>query len=74
MNQLEGWINKYCTAKQAKVIRLGLLEDKEEKDIAQSEGITQQAVSKGIKAGIQNIRKGLKRDGLLREFSPYEGG
>jgi DNA-directed RNA polymerase specialized sigma subunit len=40
-------------------------DEKTETEIAEEEGITQQAVSKSIRAAYKRIREGLIRDGVL---------
>jgi predicted transcriptional regulator len=62
---LEDWASKYCTSKQAAHVVRKIRDEKTETEIAEEEGITQQAVSKSIRAAYKRIREGLIRDGVL---------
>ena len=62
---LEEWAKKYCTAKQAGHILRYFGESKTEVEIAEEDGVSQQAVSKSIRAAVKRIREGLTRDGFL---------
>jgi hypothetical protein len=62
---LEDWARKYCTVKQAVHVVRKFRDEKTETEIAEEEGITQQAVSKSIRSGYKRIREGLIRDGVL---------
>ena len=59
------WPEQYCTPKQAAHVIARFLENKSESEIAKEHGISQQAVSKSIMAGLERIRKGLRADGIL---------
>lgn len=61
---LEKWAKKYCTPTQARHI-IKVAGGKTELEIAESDGISQQAVSKSVRGGIRRIRSGLIRDGIL---------
>jgi DNA-directed RNA polymerase specialized sigma24 family protein len=62
---LEDWAKMYCTPKQATHVVGRFREAKTETEIAKEEGISQQAVSKSIRAACKRIREGLIRDGVL---------
>ncbi len=62
---LEEWAKKYCTPTQARHIIRYFAEGKTEVEIAKAGVVSQQAVSKSIRAAIKRIRDGLIRDGVL---------
>jgi hypothetical protein len=62
---LEDWAKTYCTPKQATHIVRRFRDEKTESEIAKEDGISQQAVSKSIRAACKRIREGLIRDGVL---------
>lgn len=61
---LEEWAKKYCTPTQARHI-IEVAEGKTEVEIAKSDGVSQQAVSKSVRGAIKRIRSGLIHDGVL---------
>ena len=54
-----------CGATQAAHVVKKIRDEKTEAEIAEEEGITQQAVSKSILAAYRRIQEGLIRDGVL---------
>jgi hypothetical protein len=62
IGKIEDWVEKYCTERQGRCLAERFINDRPEIEIALLEGITQQAVSKAIAAGIGRIREGLERD------------
>jgi DNA-directed RNA polymerase specialized sigma subunit len=56
---------KYCTPKQATHVIGKFRDEKTETEIAKEDGISQQAVSKSIRAACKRIREGLIHDGVL---------
>jgi Xaa-Pro aminopeptidase len=62
---LEHWAKTYCTAKQAIHVVRRFRDGKTETEIAKENGISQQAVSKSIRAACKRIGEGLIRDGVL---------
>jgi len=62
--ELEDWARKYCAPKQATHVIKYFRDQNTEVQIAQEDGITQQAVNKSLHAGIKRIAAGLRRDGL----------
>jgi hypothetical protein len=63
--KLEDWAQKYCTPIQVVHVVRKIRDEKTETEIAEEEGITQQAVSKSIRAAYKRIREGLIRDRVL---------
>ena len=63
--ELESWAHTYCAPKQATHVIKYFRDHNTEAQIAQKDGITQQAVNKSLHAGIERIAAGLRRDGLL---------
>jgi hypothetical protein len=62
---VEDWAQKYCTPKQASHVVGRFRDGKTEAEIAKEDGISQQAVSKSIRAACKRIREGLICDGVL---------
>lgn len=64
LGRLAEWAARYCTEAQARyVTRYAAGET--ESQIAREYGVSQPAVSKGIRAALRRIREGLVRDGVL---------
>jgi hypothetical protein len=62
---LAEWVNKYCTATQATYLIGYFRDDLTEPEIAKQQGVTQQAVNKGIASGMERLKKGLVKDGIV---------
>ena len=63
---VESLTEKYCTETQSAYITQAYVEKKTHDSIAKESGVTQQAVSKAISAGLTKIRNGLEQNGLVR--------
>ncbi len=62
VGKVDAWTDSYCTAQQRHYIHERFVEERSETEIANDQGVSQQAVSKVIIAGLRRIRKGLERD------------
>lgn len=58
-DQINAWLAKFCTEKQSKYLKLHYFDNLTEKEIAYKHNVSQQSVSKVIKAGLEKLRKGL---------------
>lgn len=56
---------KYCSKPQAKYLEAYFDEGKTEAAIAAKAGVSQQAVSKGIRSGLRHLKEGLLRDAVF---------
>ena len=62
---LTDWATKYCTPTMARHVIRRFADGKTETQIAEENGISQQAVSKSLTAAMRRIREGLIRDGEI---------
>lgn len=67
MDNVRDWAKSYCTPRQARLIHKYFVEEKTEGEIALEEGVTQQAVSKTILAGLRKIRQAVGGDYFLEK-------
>ncbi len=63
--KFENWIDSYCTDKQKNILQAYFYNDFNQKEIAQKEGISQQAVAKMLKQGIKRLNEGLTSQGII---------
>jgi hypothetical protein len=63
--QLTDWANRYCTPTMARHVIGRFSDRKTETQIAEEDGISQQAVSKSLTAALRRIREGLIQDGKI---------